>query len=376
MEGWAGVLELVRVDRWMLMSNQRLSISCLVAAILSVCFCVDSVFATQPSFDCSKASRPDEVAICSNETLTIVDNVANNGFEYLRLKLGRAAANKIDLPLIKKRQGCGGNYQCILNAQIEAINTFISYGAPIAMPNLSGDSGQQNNGAREELAAPHKAAPQAAQEVERRRQDEGEVARQLAPQAENRGQEELEAARRSTEQVELQRQAEADSVQHALKEARENFEKELSHNNDIQIALLIVIGLLVLGGALILAKVMVRGKQRTLGPSLIGDLADDNTQYEPSTSTHCAAPSAQPPQSSVNGHPEAFEEQQAPPPFNESQASPTLWYYEKAGNIVGPVTDDVIKALVTNNEIDKDTLVWKSAFGSQWVPIHETELIS
>ncbi len=263
------------------MSNQRLSISCLVAAILSICFCVDFVFATQPSFDCSKASRPDEVAICSNETLTIVDNVANNGFEYLRLKLGRAAANKIDVPLIKKRQGCGGNYQCILNAQIEAINTFISYGAPIAMPNLSGDSGQQNNGAREELAAPHKAAPQAAQEVERRRQDEGEVARQLAPQAENRGQEELEAARRSTEQVELQRQAEADSARHALKEVRENLEKELSHKNDIQIELLVVSGLLVLGGALILAKVMVRGKQRAFGPSLVGDPADDNTQYEP-----------------------------------------------------------------------------------------------
>ena len=369
------MLELVRVDRWRLMSDQRLSISCLVAAILSICFCVDFVFATQPSFDCSKASRPDEVAICSNETLTIVDNVANNGFEYLRLKLGRAAANKIDLPLIKKRQGCGGNYQCILNAQIEAINTFISYGAPIAMPNLSGDSGQQNNGAREELAAPHKAAPQAAQEVERRRQDEAKSTSTRST-SRNRGQEELEAARRSTEQVELQRQAEADSARHALKEVRENLEKELSHKNDIQIELLVVSGLLVLGGALILAKVMVRGKQRAFGPSLVGDPADDNTQYEPSTSTHCAAPSAQPPQSSVNGHPEAFEDEQASPPFNESQASPTLWYYEKAGNIIGPVTDDIIKALVKNNEIDKDTLVWKSAFGSQWVSIHETELIS
>jgi uncharacterized protein len=359
-----------------MMSDQRLSISCSVAAILSICFCVDSVFATQPSFDCSKASRPDEIAICSNETLAIVDNVANNGFEYLRSKLGRAAANKIDLPLIKKRQGCGGNYQCILNAQTEAINTFVSYGAPIVMPNLNGDSGQQNNGARDEVAAPHKAASQAAQEVERQRQGEGEAARQLALQAENRRQEELEAARRSTEQAELQRQAEADSAQHALKEVRENFEKELSHKNDIQIALLVVSGLLVLGGALIFAKVMVRGKQRALESSLVGDPADRNTHYEPSTSTHCVATSAQPPQSSVNGHPEAFGDEQAPPPFKESQASPTLWYYEKAGNTIGPVTDDVIKALVKNDEIDKDTLVWNKSFGGQWVSIHETELIS
>lgn len=356
------------------MSNQRLSISCLVAAILSVCVCVDFVFATQPSFDCSKASRPDEIAICSSETLATVDNVANNGFEYLRSKLGRSAANKIDLPLVKKRQACGGNYQCILNAQIEAINTFISYGAPIAVPNLNGDHGQQNNGARDKIGDAEKAAPLTAQEVERRRQGEIESERQSALQAETRALEEREAARHSAEQVERQRQAEADSVQHALNEVRENFEKELSRQHDIQIALLIAGGLLVLGGAFILAKIVIRGKQRELGSSLAGGSADHDTHYEPSTPRDSAAPSAQPTQSSVNSHPAALVDEQAAP-SNEGHASAALWYYEKAGKSYGPVTEDVIKTLVKNNEINKDTLVWNSSFGSQWVSIQETELI-
>ncbi len=353
------------------MRNERLSSGCLVAAILSICFCVDFVFAAQPSFNCSKASRPDEVAICSNETLASVDNVANNGFEYLRSKLGRSAANAINLRLIKKRQSCGGNYQCILNAQMEAINTFISYGAPIAIPNLNG--GQRNNGARDELGPTHEASPQAAQEMERPQQTEVEATGQSALKADNVKPEDVEAGRHSAEQAERQRQAEAGSVQRDLKETTENVEKERTYLSDIQIALIIAAGLLAVRAAFILAKAMVKGRQRALGPSLVASRVDHDTHDEPTTSTHSAASSAEPTQSSSRL--EALEDEQAPSP-NEGESSIAIWYYEKSGKSCGPVTEEFIKTLFRNNEINKDTFVWNSSFGDQWISIQETELIS
>ena len=355
------------------MRNERLSSSCLVAATLSICFCVDFVFAAQPSFNCSKASRPDEVAICSNETLASVDIVANNGFEYLRSKLGRSAANAINMPLIKKRQSCGGNYECILNAQMEAINTFISHGAPIAIPNLNG--GQRNNGARDELGATHEASPQAAQEVERPQQAEVEATGRSALKADNLKPEEVEAARHSAELAERQRQAETGGVQRDLKETTENVETERTHQSDIQIALMIAGGLLVVGAAFILAKTMVKGSQRALGPSLVASPVDHNTHDEPSTSTQSAAYSVEPTQSSIKSRLEALEYEQAPP-NDEGESSIAFWYYEKGGKSFGPVTEDFIKTLFKNDEINKYTFVWNSSLGSQWVSIQETELIS
>ena len=357
------------------MRNERLSSGCLVAATLSICFCVDFVFAAQPSFNCSKASRPDQVAICSNETLASVDNVANNGFEYLRSKLGRSAANAINLPLIKKRQSCGGNYQCILNAQMEAINTFISYGAPIAIPNLNGGYHQQNNGARDESGPTHEGSKQAAQEVERPQQTEVEATGRFALKADNLKPEEVEAARHSAEQAERQRQAEASSVQRDLKGTTANVEKERTDQGDIQIALIIAGGLLVLGVAFILAKTMVKGRQRALGPSLVASPVDHNAHDEPSASTESAASSAKPAQSSIKSSPEALEYEQTPPP-NEGESSIAIWYYEKAGKSFGPVTEDIIKTLFKNNEVNEDTFVWNSSFGNEWVSIQETELIS
>jgi hypothetical protein len=277
------------------------------------------------------------------------------------------------MPLIKKRQSCGGNYQCILNAQMEAINTFISHGAPIAIPNLNG--GRRNNGARDELGATHEASPQAAQEVERPQQAEVEATGRSALKADNLKPEEVEAARHSAEQAERQRQAETGSVRRDLEETTENVEKERTYQSDIQIALIIAAGLLAVRAAFILAKAIVKGRQRALGPSLVASSVDHNTYDEPSTSTQSAASSAEPTQSSIKSRLEALEYEQAPP-SDEGESSIAFWYYEKAGKSIGPVTEDFIKTLFKNNEINKDTFVWNSSLGSQWVSIQETELIS
>ena len=85
----------------------------------------------QPSFDCSRASTPDLVAICQSPALSALDRVANQGYMYLRSSLGPSTANSINRPLIAARQRCGLDQTCIEAQQIDAIKTFRAYGAPI-----------------------------------------------------------------------------------------------------------------------------------------------------------------------------------------------------------------------------------------------------
>lgn len=63
----------------------------------------------QPSFDCNKAQYEDEITICSDATLSELDNIANYGYQYLRKSLGKQIANELDQPIINERQSCGSN---------------------------------------------------------------------------------------------------------------------------------------------------------------------------------------------------------------------------------------------------------------------------
>ena len=60
---------------------------------------------------------------------------------------------------------------------------------------------------------------------------------------------------------------------------------------------------------------------------------------------------------------------------NEGQPSITIWYYAKAGKTVGPVTDEELKTLLKNKEIDESAFVWNSSFGDEWKSIRQTYLI-
>src|SRR5664279_1243089 len=50
--------------------------------------------AGQPSFDCAKATYPDEHAICSNPELSELDKAVAAGFEYLRRSKGDLLARQ------------------------------------------------------------------------------------------------------------------------------------------------------------------------------------------------------------------------------------------------------------------------------------------
>lgn len=50
-----------------------------------------------------------------------------------------------------------------------------------------------------------------------------------------------------------------------------------------------------------------------------------------------------------------------------------MWYYEQAGNRVGPVDEATMRSLISNRVISIDTLVWTSGMAS-WVPLQQTQL--
>ena len=93
--------------------------------------------APSPSFSCSQHMSPDEQAICKNPQLTALDHIANQGYLFLREKLGKAQANKINLPLIRQRQKCKTDVVCIEKAQRESIRIFNQNGAGLEIPDTA-----------------------------------------------------------------------------------------------------------------------------------------------------------------------------------------------------------------------------------------------
>ncbi|WP_417257171.1 lysozyme inhibitor LprI family protein [Celeribacter halophilus] len=87
-----------------------------------------------PSFDCSKATQPDEYAICASEKLSQLDRVIAGAYSYLKSSRGSKAASEIAMPLLRMRQACGGDVQCIYDRQVDAIRAYQNHGAPVSLP--------------------------------------------------------------------------------------------------------------------------------------------------------------------------------------------------------------------------------------------------
>lgn len=107
---------------------------CVLLGLITGC---TSALAQAPSFNCAKATYPDERAICSNAELSQLDNVANAGYEYVRRVYGTQYSKSVTLPLLHARQACGSNIVCIKEQQLAAIQKFQSLGAPVNGPQIS-----------------------------------------------------------------------------------------------------------------------------------------------------------------------------------------------------------------------------------------------
>ena len=88
----------------------------------------------QPSFDCGKATYPDEWAICSSPELSQLDVALVAAYQYVRVKYGDDYAKTINAPLFQARRACGSDLACIKERQTAAIKTFEALGAPPAAP--------------------------------------------------------------------------------------------------------------------------------------------------------------------------------------------------------------------------------------------------
>jgi uncharacterized protein len=107
-----------------------------------------------PSFNCAKATYPDELTICANPELSQLDNVLAAGYEYVRNKDGDQYAKSINVPLFLGRRACGSDAACIKERQIAAIKTFESLGAPVT--NLGGVASIQTTSNPDSFPGPPK----------------------------------------------------------------------------------------------------------------------------------------------------------------------------------------------------------------------------
>ena len=86
-----------------------------------------------PSFDCARASMPDERAICLDEESSQLDNAMASGYAYVKRKYGEQTAGAVGAPLLQARQSCGANLACVKQAQRNAIREYQLRGAPVAI---------------------------------------------------------------------------------------------------------------------------------------------------------------------------------------------------------------------------------------------------
>ena len=104
--------------------------------LLSICMIVahGSTAIASPSFNCAKASLPDEFVICSSNRLSELDRIVASAYAYLRSSLGSTRVKQIGLPLLRMRQSCKSNFDCIQARQIDAIRAYQAAGAPVSLP--------------------------------------------------------------------------------------------------------------------------------------------------------------------------------------------------------------------------------------------------
>ena len=106
------------------------------------------LLAGNPSFDCRKASEPDEFTICSSNELSELDRIISAAYGYFKSLQGTSYARSVGAPLLKLRQTCGADFDCIKNAQIIAINSYSNHGVPVSVPDWITSSANQDMFAR------------------------------------------------------------------------------------------------------------------------------------------------------------------------------------------------------------------------------------
>lgn len=83
-----------------------------------------------PSFDCTRASYADEIAICSSPELSRLDEQVAAAYGYVREHGGEQAARVTRDRSLRARRSCSSDVDCIKQVQIGVIKDYQRLGAP------------------------------------------------------------------------------------------------------------------------------------------------------------------------------------------------------------------------------------------------------
>lgn len=101
-------------------------------AFFSVCMLVLAApaYCQSPRFDCGKAASPDEIAICSDPYLIILEQIAADGYQQLKAEQGVDAAKETARSILRDRQHCGNDKACLYGVLSHAVRFYQSARAP------------------------------------------------------------------------------------------------------------------------------------------------------------------------------------------------------------------------------------------------------
>jgi uncharacterized protein len=100
----------------------------------SSAFLASPALAAGPSFPCSKATAPDEIAICADDHLSQLDRLANLAFTEVKRGSNKPKALKAARYGMTARSACQDDKGCIFSAQVELIKSLQDLGATVTLP--------------------------------------------------------------------------------------------------------------------------------------------------------------------------------------------------------------------------------------------------
>jgi uncharacterized protein len=109
--------------------------------------------AAGPSFDCKKASKDDEKAICGSAELSALDLRLAEQFKYALGFGNEQGVREIGRSILHKRRNCESNEQCIKEVILRGIKSYNDDQTPIDMATPSQPSPPNNEQAANEQAA-------------------------------------------------------------------------------------------------------------------------------------------------------------------------------------------------------------------------------
>jgi uncharacterized protein len=87
----------------------------------------------EPSFDCRRAKAPDERVICNDSRLAELDQAVAIAYSQTGSD-SKEEAHKVVRESLAARHSCGGDRICILDQQINALDTLSDLGSKVPVP--------------------------------------------------------------------------------------------------------------------------------------------------------------------------------------------------------------------------------------------------